>query len=779
MDIAQKMREAVGLHQAGDLASAGRLYADVLQAAPDTADAWHLSGVMALQLGRVQQAIEQIEFSLRLDPGLTSAWANLAAANLESGRGQLAERNCRVCLQRDPRHGQAHALLGNALRMQGRPREALAHYRTALEIQPRDATVWCNYGAGLDDCGRLEQAREANEEALRLAPGLTPAMVNLGAVWRQLGALDKASLQLEAALRLAPGSFAARLNLANVRRDQLRLEEAAELAEALVRGDAQHAGAWHLLGLVRHDLGQGRDALEALERAAQIAPERFVGSLLYATSLSPELSAKHVAATHFRWAAALPGPDHSWPIEACEPLDRDPDRTLVIGFLSGDFREHAVASFLSPVFDSLDRSQFRLHGFSEAARRDSTTESFRQRADQWTNTCGMSNEELASQVQAQGIDILVDVAGHTGRNRLAVMNWRPAPVQMSFLGYPNTTGLESVDYYVTDPFRDPPDEIPASLTNAGATGSDIGTPTIAVSPLYSEQLLRLPHGAICYQPPLAAPAVSPAPVLRRGGVTFGSLHRLDKLNDDVLALWMRVLAAAPGSRLLIVRDTLQSAAVRARLLQRLAAAASASGFDESRCELRGGWRETHLEHYADIDVLLPVFPWGGGTTTYEALWMGVPPMVVATGRPSSKAAAALLRRIRHADWVAHDEQDLLQRCRQWAADPSTLIAAREQWRPAMLRGACDSRQFGEELGAAFRLAWRRWCNTSRDAVSGDLCETRLDTRASIAGDPCEARLDERASIAGDPCEARLDERASIAGDPCEARLDPRSVERAG
>lgn len=683
MEIHSVLQSAVAAHQAGDLDSAGQLYATVLQAAPASADAWHLSGVLALQLGRVQQAIDQIELALQLEPTLLGAWTNLASAQLAAGHAAAAEGSCRAYLQSNPQDPRGWMLLANAVHQQDRSTEALPLYQHALELAPDDPLICCNYGSCLLVCGQLEQARDCLQRALTSAPRLQEARVNLGAALRRLGDLSAAEAALREVLAAEPEHVEAIINLANVLREQSVLDDAAELAATAIRLAPDNAKAWNLQGLISQgraddegEAGSTTLALDSLRKAAELAPDKFVSPLLFAVSHAHESSPEKCCELHKHWAAQLPKPR--------QPLQprvyRDPHRPLRIGLMSGDFGNHAISRFLMSWLPSVDQRQYPLHLYSELELHDDVTAQYQQLAHRWLDTCGMSDEVLAEKIHQDQIDVLIDLAGHTGRNRLAVMNWRPAPVQMTFLGYPNTTGLESIDYFVTDQHRDPP----------------------GCERYYSERLLRLDGPAVCFAAPQGAPDIAPAPVDRRGWLTFGSLHRLGKLNRSVARVWAEILGQFEHAKLLIVRDTLKSPAQQQRILRLL----TSEGIPGDWIELRGTWQESHLEHYADIDLLLPVFPWGGGTTTYEAMWMGVLPLAVQGGGsigPASKAAAAALRAVGLDQWLAADESDLA-RIAQQLATSGQATKLRRDLRQRMLTSVGNGLEYAERVCLALREA---------------------------------------------------------------------------
>ena len=366
---------------------------------------------------------------------------------------------------------------------------------------------------------------------------------------------------------------------------------------------------------------------------------------------------------------------------------RDPERRLRVGYVSPDFREHSVAYFLEPLIAAHDRAAFEVFCYAQVARPDQRTERFRGLADTWRSTVGMTDADLATAVREDRIDILVDLAGHTGGNRLLAFDRRPAPVQLSWLGYPNTTGTEAIDARLTDAIADPPGPSDA---------------------LHSETLVRLPNGFLCYAPTADAPAIGAPPARSTGHVTFGSFNALAKITPAVVAAWARILLGVPGSRLVIKSGPLADAATRARYLEMLAAA----GVDAGRVDLRA-WidaRSGHLGAYANIDIGLDPFPYNGTTTTCEALWMGVPVVTLAGDRHAGRVGASLLTRIGLAELVADTTDGYVETAVHFAGDLDGLPARRLALRDRMMSSPlCDAAGFARDVEAAYRAMWRRWC----------------------------------------------------------------------
>jgi protein O-GlcNAc transferase len=370
--------------------------------------------------------------------------------------------------------------------------------------------------------------------------------------------------------------------------------------------------------------------------------------------------------------------------------DRNPDRRLRIGYVSPDFRTHALAYFFEPILAAHDRGQFEIFAYAELEKPDETTARMRSCVSGWREIGRQNDAEVARQIQADGIDILVDLAGHTAQNRLGVFAYKPAPVQATYLGYINTSGLATMDYRITDAVADPPSE--ARQT--------------------TEELVRLPAGFCCYAPPAEAPTVNDLPLAGNGHITFGSPHNLNKLNDEVIGLWSEILRAIPTARLRIVRKTLRGRETRERLLGQF----DRYGNFRDRIDLE--WEllpfPRYFEMYHHFDVVLDTFPANGHTITCEALWMGVPVLTLLGGRYAGRMSGSVLQCLGLSEWAAATPEEYIGRAVQVADDPNQLgvlrAALRERMRCSPL---CDSLTFTRNLESAYRQMWQRWCAFSR------------------------------------------------------------------
>jgi protein O-GlcNAc transferase len=702
--------------RAGQFVEADALYRQVLAISPDHAESWHYLGLLALQFGRADAALAMIAKAVALKGDEPIFHDSLGVALKGHGRLDEATAAHRRALTLKPDFVDAHNNLGNALRDQGRPREAETAYRAALALAPDLAAIHNNLGNALKDQSRADDAEACFRRAIALNADYANAHNNLGAVLTAQGRLDDAVASLRRALSLDPGYVNALYNLGNTYRLQDRWADAATAYERALTLKPDFVQAHNNLGAVREDQGRFAEAVASFEQALALKPvfaeaRNNLGNVLkeqgrleealecyeQVLALKPDYSEAHsnlLMSQHYvgrisngeLLAAALRfGAQFTGKAPARRfANDRSPARRLRIGYVSGDFRQHPGGFLLARVLEAHDRAGFEIFCYANQTKVDDMTRRLQGAADHWRPILGLSNAEAADLILRDGIDILVDLSGHTAKNRLSLFALRPAPVQACWLGYFGTTGLGAMDYLIMDEAAVPQGE----------------------ERWYSEALVRLPYGRFCYAPPDYAPAPVDPPALRRGYATFGSFNNIAKLGPEVVNLWADVLRAAPGSRLLLKWKALDDASARRRLGEAFAGA----GVGEERLELRGFSRHADmLAEYGEIDIALDPFPFGGGLTSCEALWMGVPVVTLPGDRPASRQTIGFLRHVGLEDCVAATPADYVARAAALAADPGRLMGLRQAMRPRMAASPlCDGAVFTPTLEAAFRQMWQRW-----------------------------------------------------------------------
>jgi predicted O-linked N-acetylglucosamine transferase (SPINDLY family) len=505
------------------------------------------------------------------------------------------------------------------------------------------------------DAGRTRAAYESVLRALALKPDLAEAHVMHGLILRDMARLDDAEAAYRKAIQINPALDTAHAALGNTLLEQGLLDEA---------------------------IGSMKTALKTLND-----PQAY-SNLCLAVNYHPAYGPAELLEVHRGWAEKFENPDRT-PI-APHTNDRDPHRRLRVGYVSPDFRAHAVSHFVEPILENHDHEHFEIFCYSNWTVTDATSTRLMRHADNWRDIASRPDKIVAELIRADKIDILIDLAGHTANNRLPVFGMKPAPVQISAIGYPCTTGLRAIDYRLTDEHCDPPGE----------------------SDRYSsEELLRMPDVFWCYLPREGSPPVVELPASVAGKLTFGSVNNLAKITPQVLELWASIARAVPGSKLLLQASTLGSERSNRRVLEKLAE----FGLAGDRVELLGWMNfDDYLRTIQRIDVALDPFPFNGGTTSCHILWMGVPLVTLAGESHRARMGVSLLNSIGLPELIAQSPDEYIKIAKELAQDKSRLVQMRRNLRQRMRSSPLtDAARFTANLQAAYRHVWREWCASSK------------------------------------------------------------------
>jgi predicted O-linked N-acetylglucosamine transferase (SPINDLY family) len=655
---------------------AAECFREAVRLNPDYADAHVNLGALLFVQGEIAEAEGAFRQALRLRPELVDIRRALAVALIRQERFAEAEALCRDNLARKSNDAETLNFLGIALQMQGRYAEAVAAYREALSFRPEYAEAYHNLGTCHLGRNRLEEAVDCCKAALRIYPRYAEAHNTLGHALSRSGWTEDAIASYRLALVLKPSFAEALSNLGGALIEAGRLEQAVKACRDAIEADPKFFRAFSNLATALYQQGRVEAAVEALRQALALRPDfaSAHSNLLFCLNYDTAWTPATVSGEHRAWAA-IHGRMAARPSARGRILRR-------IGYVSPDFRDHPCACFIEPVLRAHDRGAFEIHLFSDS-RPDAVTRRFQALASRWHDIMGLSDDEVAEAVRREGIDVLVDLAGHTAQNRLPVFARRPAPIAVTWIGYPNTTGLEAIDYRLTDAWCDPP----------GTTEH-----------LHSEKLVRLARGFSCYQPPANASKVAELPALKAGQVTFGSFNALPKVRPAVVAAWAEILHRVPGSRLLLKSRALGDGEARRRMLGLFAE----HGLDEARVEVAGALpsHAHHLDLYNRIDIALDTFPYHGTTTTCEALWMGVPVVVRAGVTHVARVGVSLLERIGLGPLAGDSEAGYIERAVALAGDLVRLSELRAGLRARMATSPLtDADGFTRDLETAYRRMW--------------------------------------------------------------------------
>jgi predicted O-linked N-acetylglucosamine transferase (SPINDLY family) len=687
--VADLLGTGLAHHKAGRLPEAEACYRQVLAVYPDHADANNLLGAIAIQVGRADLAVELIGRAIQQNGHSPGYFSNLGTALRGLGRFDEAVAAYRRVVGITPNEAEAQYKLATALFDRGDLDESIAACRHAIRISPDFVEAYYDLGFALSVQGKLDESIAAYRQAIRIKPNFAEAHCGLGIALYGQGKLEESIAAYHQAVRIKPDYAEAQVNLGIALYRHGKLDEAIAASSNAIRINGDFADAHHILGNALLAQGKVDAAADAYRRVIALRPNHADsgGCLLLCMNYDIRLSKAQLVEAHRAWdqrygVATLP---------AAHANDRNVRRRLKVGYVSPDFRQHAVAFFLEPLLRSHDRQKVEVFCYAEVMTPDATTERLKRLADGWLETVGMPVASLAERIQLDGIDILVDLAGHTAHNRLTVFARKPAPIQVTWLGYPNTTGLKAIDYRLVDAVTDPEEEADAWA---------------------SETLIRLVDGFLCYGAPHDAPEPAAPPCLAAGTVTFGSFNNPSKLSAATLDTWAMLLARLPDARLLLKGEWFADPATCELFRNRL----GSRGIVAERIELVPMLADTaaHLGLYNRIDIALDPFPYNGTTTTCEASWMGVPVITLRGDRHAGRVGASLLTQLGLTELIADSVEEYVEIAVALAVDQARLGELRRSLRPRLATSSLgDAAAFARKIESAYRAIWQQWCASSQ------------------------------------------------------------------
>ena len=570
-----------------------------------------------------------------MDPSPLHQEVELALEHHRAGRLSEAETLYRRVLERDPDNARAMHFLGVLAHQVGRNDVAADLIARSIAIDPTVPACYANLTVVLQALGRLEKAVECGRRAIDLAPGAALGYINLGAALQAAGHMDEAMRCYERGIALDPAQPDAHKYLGVALATAGRLREAIQSLEQSIALRPDHADAYNDLGRTFMDCGRLDEALGPYRRAIELSPGNaaYFSNFLYLLMYHPGYSPQQIYQEHLNWAGR-----HAQPLaSAVQPHtnDRDPGRRLRIGYVAPSFCRHVVGMLFEPILAQHQHNDFEVVCYSDVARPDDATQRMQSHADLWRDTAGLSDEQLAQQVRQDRIDILVDLNLHMAGSRLLAFARKPAPVQVSYLAYPATSGLGTMDYLITDRYLDPPDQD---------------------SPCHTEELIRLDGSYWCLPAGENDPEPGPLPAQCTGQVAFGSLNNFCKISSQVIALWARVLQAVPNSTLaVLINESDPDQSVAWALFRQ-------HGIEPPRLRLltRRRPREAYLTLYQQLDISLDPFPYNGHTTSLDSLWMGVPVVTLAGQTAVGRAGVSTLSNVGLTELIAHTPEEYVR-----------------------------------------------------------------------------------------------------------------------
>lgn len=679
----QEVNSLVALFSSGRLSEAVTLARKMTERFPLNGFGWMILGLAFRQMGRSADALTPLQKSVERSPGEVDAHNNLGITLKDLGRLDEAEASYRRALQINPDYAEAHYNLGNLLKDLERLDESEASYRQALALKPDWAVAYNNLGAILQDLNRLDESAENLRLALRIKPDYAEAHYNLGKTLLNLRKLDQAVASFCRARELNPKHAETHAKLGDTFKELSWLDEAEASYRKALEINPDSILTQCALGNVLYELNRLDEAMSIYRQVLDSQPDIAVirSNLLFFHNLLAnrppshylaearqygQITADKVTTRFTEWSCAM-----------------QPER-LRIGFVSADLKNHPVGYFLESLLNHLDPNTVELIAYPASRKSDGLTARIKPRFSAWKPIVDLTDEDAARLIHSDGIHVLIDLSGHTLGNRLPVFSWKPAPVQVSWLGYFATTGVREIDYLLGDRHVSPADE----------------------ENHFTEKIWQLPDSYLCFTEPDIDLDVAPLPALSTGSITFGCFNNLTKMNDAVVAVWASILAAVPESRLFLKTMLMKDSSTRKVTLERF----SRHGIPAERLILESASpRAELLAAYHRVDIALDPFPYPGGTTSVESLWMGVPVITKRGDRFLSHVGETIAHNAGLPDWVAVDDDDYIAKAVAHAADLNQLGTLRAGLRQQVLASPLlDAPRFARHFEEAILEIWKQW-----------------------------------------------------------------------
>ena len=632
-------------YQNGQHGDAEKLALSITERFPKHQFAWKVLGAILKQTGRISESLVASQKSLQLAPQDAEAHNNLGITLKELGRLDAAEASYRQSIALKSDFALAHSNLGITLKELGRLDEAEASYRKSIALKPDLAEAHGNLGNTLKELGRLEEAEASYMQAKALKPDYAEAHYNLGVTLLKLGRLEEAEISYKHAIVLKP-----------------------HFAEA-------HSN----LGIAFKELGKLEEAEASYKQAMALKPDlaEAHSNLLFLYSGFNYNTALYLKEAHDygrRITEAVTSQFSNW---LCE----EEHQALRVGFVSGDLSNHPVGYFLEGLLSELSGSKLALFAYPTKLIEDELTLRIKPHFAAWRPLVGVGDEAAANLIHSDGIHILIDLSGHTAGNRLPIFAWKPAPLQISWLGYFASTGVTEIDYILGDPYVTPIEE-------AGH---------------FTEKIWRLPESYLCFTQPNVDVDVAPLPALTTGSVTFGCFNKIERMNDNVIAVWARILKAIPDARLFLKDKKFNNDSMRDAVYRRF----EFVGIERGRLILEGSSpRSEYLASYHLVDIALSPFPYGGGTTSAEGLWMGVPVIAKRGNHFLSHLGESIAHNTGLSEWIASDEDDYVAKAIEYSSNLDELAKLRSSLREQVLYSPLfDRKRFANHFETALRSMW--------------------------------------------------------------------------
>jgi predicted O-linked N-acetylglucosamine transferase (SPINDLY family) len=689
MNTIKLLKLASQHYQAGNLQQAADIYKKILTKHPENINILNLLGVTYSHLRRYDCALRYLERALHLESNFPETYNNLGIVFCHQRRLDDAITSFHKAIDLNSNFTSAYNNLGITFQEKGDLDAAVACFKKALQTDSGYDNARYNLATALQEKGQFDDAIAYFQELLKSNPHDPETYNNLGVALRKKGQLDDAIACFQKALQLNNAQALTHYNLGYTFMKQYRLEEAVESFRSSLQIDPDSTVTLENLGNALVQQGKLDEGELFYRRAIQrkanyVTPYQALLMIMnYRSRYDPET----VFAQHLAFAKQHAEP--LFPREFIYSNDCSCPRRLKIGYVSPDFRKHSVAYYIEPLLAAHSHEDFEIYCYSDVSGPDEITKRIGGNADHWHSIVGVSDERVANLIRSDAIDILIDLAGHTANNRILVFARKPAPIQASWIGYPATTGLSTIDYKIVDHITDPP-----GLTEQ----------------YYTEELIRLQGCFLCYLPYSKSPEIGELPALKNGHVTFGSFNNFAKVSSGVISVWARILKKIPESRLIMKAKSFADRVARQTALSSF----TREGITEDRITLlsRVPSIKGHLDTYNGIDIGLDTFPYNGTTTSCEALWMGVPVITLAGNTHASRVGVSILSNVGLPELVARTPDEYVTLAVDLARNVNRMQSFREHMRDMMVHSPlCDARGFTEQLEMCYRMMWDKWCRS--------------------------------------------------------------------
>ena len=677
-------QQALSLLRGNRLDEAKALFSQVSEQNAEDVDAWYLLSCIHGMQGNMDEAGHCCRRVIALRPDHSDAHVNLGNVLLFQGKADEAVQHYQAALRFNPNNAGALCGLGNTQSSLGNHDEAILHYKAAVRLNPNFVEAYYNLGNSQIAQRKYDDAIKSFRQAIRLNPNYAAAYNNIGNAYKELDEITAALENYRTAISLQPNFATAHNNLAIVLKEQGLLTEAFQAALQALQVQPDFTDAYISLGNISIAQGQPDVAIGYLQQLLKIRPNHPEAHSCLFTMMHyrPEYSPQHLFEVAQEWGIRYI-PENLYSSSPVSSLD--PMRRLRIGYVSGDFYNHPVGYFLESILNHHDGLHYETFCYYNHNKHDELTARLQQSAHHWRNITGLSDQSVLQQIRSDKIDILIDLSGHTDRNRLLVFAHKPAPIQITWLGYFDTTGLRTIDYIIGDRFLIPPAE----------------------EACYVENVYRLPNAYLCYSPPQDDIEPGSLPALSTGQVTFGCFNNPSKLTEKVIACWSKLLLNLPQAQLYLKYKAFGDDGVRKRYQEIF----SRNGVDLSRVRFAGASpRQQYLATYQEIDIGLDPFPFNGCTTTMESLWMGVPVITLRGDRYVGHMGETILKHLGLEENITDSEEAYIDRAISLASNLPALNEIRGNLRSKLITSPlCDGAGFTQCLETAYRNIWVDRC----------------------------------------------------------------------